>query len=209
LEGGAEMSKRNFCILGSLTIIAISAMLISFGPKADEQTDTTTAVESVSIAGQDINLSDNKVEVKVIDTKAAESDGSKESEETAEYTEDGHREIGYQADMAYAVYSSVNKLRTEAGLNPLRWSKDTAMLDYSTRRAVEIIADFSHDSIGGEMDFGENIAEGYTTVDEVMEAWMNSEGHRYNIMCDYYKTISVSVYYDGYSYYWVQNFDVY
>jgi uncharacterized protein YkwD len=209
LEGGAEMSKRNFCILGSLTIIAMSTMLMSCGPKADEQADTTTAVETVSIAEQDINLSDNKLEVKVIDTKAAETDESKESEQVTEYTEDEPREIGYQEDMAYAVYNSVNELRTEAGLNPLAWSEDTEMLDYSERRAVEIIADFSHDSIGGEMNFAENIAEGYTSVDEVMEAWMNSPGHRANIMCDYYKTISVSVYYDGYSYYWVQNFDVY
>jgi uncharacterized protein YkwD len=205
LEGGAEMSKRNFRILGSLPIIVMSAMLMSCGPKADEQEDTTKAVEAVSIAPQEINLSDNKIEVKVIDTKAAESE---ESEKAAEDKEE-HREIGYQADMAHAVYNRVNELRTEAGLEPLTWSEDTEMLDYSDRRAVEIIADFSHDSIGGEMNFAENIAEGYTSVDEVMEAWMNSPGHRDNIMCDYYKTISVSVYYNGYSYYWVQNFNVY
>jgi uncharacterized protein YkwD len=121
--------------------------------------------------------------------------------------ENKDRQIGYQPDMEEAIYQKVNELRASAGLKSLVWNDE--MDTYSRRRAVEIIDDFSHDSIGGEMNYAENIAEGYTSVDEVTEAWMNSEDHRFNILCDYYKSISVSVYYNGRSYYYVQNFDIY
>ena len=39
-----------------------------------------------------------------------------------------------------------------------------------------------------------------------MDGWMRSDGHRANILNASYTKISVSCYYDGYTYYWVQNF---
>jgi uncharacterized protein YkwD len=41
-----------------------------------------------------------------------------------------------------------------------------------------------------------------------VDAWMNSPGHRANILNDYYKSTTVSVYYDGYYFYMVQNFGI-
>lgn len=50
----------------------------------------------------------------------------------------------------------------------------------------------------------ENIAKGQQTADAVMVAWMNSSGHRTNILnCDL-KKIGVGVTTDGW--YWTQNF---
>ncbi|MNJ05327.1 Cysteine-rich secretory protein family protein [compost metagenome] len=49
---------------------------------------------------------------------------------------------------------------------------------------------------------GENIAKGQRTPEEVMNAWMNSEGHRQNIMNPSYTSIGVA-YYNGE---WVQEF---
>ena len=40
----------------------------------------------------------------------------------------------------------------------------------------------------------------------VMDGWMRSDGHRANILNASYTKISVSCYYDGSTYYWVQNF---
>ena len=49
---------------------------------------------------------------------------------------------------------------------------------------------------------GENIAYGYSTVENVMIGWMNSEGHRANILGEEYTHLGVG-YYKGY---WVQQF---
>ena len=43
---------------------------------------------------------------------------------------------------------------------------------------------------------GENIAKGQRTPEEVMNAWMNSDGHRKNILNASYTTIGVA-YYNG------------
>jgi uncharacterized protein YkwD len=51
---------------------------------------------------------------------------------------------------------------------------------------------------------GENIAKGQRTAESVMQAWMDSPGHRANIEnCDF-KTIGVGV--DTRGFYWTQNF---
>jgi len=54
---------------------------------------------------------------------------------------------------------------------------------------------------------GENIAAGQTTPEEVVQAWMNSEGHRANILNPNYTAIGVG-YVKGGSYgsYWTQDF---
>lgn len=51
---------------------------------------------------------------------------------------------------------------------------------------------------------GENIAQGQRTPEEVVKAWMNSEGHRANILNDKYTHIGVG--FDEGGYEWVQMF---
>ncbi len=51
---------------------------------------------------------------------------------------------------------------------------------------------------------GENIAKGQRTPKEVMNAWMNSQGHRANILNANYTQIGVG--YDSRSNAWVQMF---
>jgi uncharacterized protein YkwD len=51
---------------------------------------------------------------------------------------------------------------------------------------------------------GENIAQGQTSAAEVVEGWMNSPGHRRNILdCDF---TAIGVGFDDDGHYWVQNF---
>lgn len=74
-------------------------------------------------------------------------------------------------------------------------------------RSKEIVNTFSHTRPDGtqfytaikEQGFsykgcGENIAWGQKTPDEVMNAWMNSSGHRSNILNSKYTKIGVGVY---------------
>jgi uncharacterized YkwD family protein/spore coat assembly protein SafA len=54
---------------------------------------------------------------------------------------------------------------------------------------------------------GENIAAGQKTAQEVVQSWMNSQGHRANILSTTYTQIGVGYAQGGsYGYYWVQQF---
>ncbi|RQM17695.1 hypothetical protein DD237_000700 [Peronospora effusa] len=54
----------------------------------------------------------------------------------------------------------------------------------------------------------ENVAAGQVDVTEVMDAWMNSEGHRHNILGDYTMLGSAYAYTSNglYKHFWTQNF---
>lgn len=57
--------------------------------------------------------------------------------------------------------------------------------------------------------WGENIACGFSGVDAVMKGWMNSPGHRANILNSQFTHIGISIMKsDAGIYYWVQNFAV-
>lgn len=56
---------------------------------------------------------------------------------------------------------------------------------------------------------GENIASGYSCPEAVLRGWMNSEGHRKNILSPKYTHIGVGYYYTSsgnYHHYWTQEF---
>lgn len=86
-------------------------------------------------------------------------------------------------------------------------------------RAREIARSFSHTRPSGAsfssalsesgvsyLRAGENIAYGQKSASEVVNAWMNSPGHRANILNSSYSRIgSASVNIDG-TFYWVQLF---
>lgn len=98
----------------------------------------------------------------------------------------------------------VNAERAKAGLSPLAYY--TAGQAAADTRAEEIGEVFSHTRPDGSSCFtvfeehglsyravGENIAYGYRTAESVMEGWMNSEGHRANILNGNFTHIVVGV----------------
>ena len=97
------------------------------------------------------------------------------------------------AAYAQEVAALVNQARTENGLPPVLLSAQ--LCDAASLRAEEIRQSFSHtrpdgtscftalDAFGIRYTFaGENIASGQRTPQQVMDAWMHSEGHRANIL---------------------------
>jgi uncharacterized protein YkwD len=55
--------------------------------------------------------------------------------------------------------------------------------------------------------YGENIASGFRDPDSVMTGWMNSPGHRRNILDCRFRNLGVGLAYDGRHYpYWTQDF---
>lgn len=117
----------------------------------------------------------------------------------------------YDGDWAKTVLSLVNDERAANGLGPLEWSGGLAKA--AKIRATEIVVKWSHTRPDGsewwtvsDLTYGENLAYGQTSPSEVVEAWMNSSGHKANILSSSFTTLGVACYcYDG-TYYWVQEF---
>lgn len=124
----------------------------------------------------------------------------------------------YQA-MRDRVVALMNEQRSAAGVGAI--SQSGTLNGVAQRRAMEIVGNFSHtrpngsscftilDESGiGYMHAGENIAMGYVSAEEVMNGWMNSEGHRANILSSNFSQVGIGVYAaeGGHGFYWVQIF---
>ncbi|MFF0290279.1 CAP domain-containing protein [Streptomyces sp. NPDC005262] len=117
-----------------------------------------------------------------------------------------------------AVLALVNEERAKVGCSPVTASASLASLaqDFSDDMAARGF--FSHTDPDGQTPWdratkagvtglgGENIARGQADAEAVMTSWMNSEGHRANILnCDY-KTLGVGVHYGSGGPWWTQDF---
>lgn len=112
------------------------------------------------------------------------------------------------------VIRLTNKEREKAGLEPL--VEDSTAMEYAQIRAKELSEKFSHTRPNGDdgtmyshYSFVENIAMRHTSPEEVVDAWMNSPGHRATILADfsdYGNCIGVGVYEKNGTLHWVQEF---
>jgi uncharacterized protein YkwD len=113
------------------------------------------------------------------------------------------------------VVAQTNELRAEHGCDPLEVDHD--LIEASETQSIYIARThtFSHfgrdgsnfvvraHRAGYDEPAGENIAWGYATADEVMDAWMASPRHRANILNCQAKSIGTGIQYasDGTVYY--------
>jgi uncharacterized protein YkwD len=100
-------------------------------------------------------------------------------------------------------------LRTDSRLNQaaLSHSVDMAVRDYFAHDTPEGVTFVARDRAAGyRQPGGENIAEGQRSPNEVMTAWMNSPGHRANILNCQFRAIGVGVYRGAAGLYWTQDF---
>lgn len=117
-----------------------------------------------------------------------------------------------QYEYAYEVLKIVNKERSEQGYKKLVMDED--LLRAAMLRAAELDVSFSHTRPNGtdcftacqDKMYGENIAWGYTSPKQVMQGWMDSSGHRANIMNSSYKSIGIGCLVTKNGIYWVQCF---
>lgn len=115
--------------------------------------------------------------------------------------------------------ANINAMRMENGLEPLQTAP--LLQEMCQGRADELTKSYSHSRANGDAWYtiltdygidtncfaGENIAAGYDTPEGVVEGWMNSAGHRRNILNTNYEYFAVGVsYYENdpeyYFYYW-------
>ena len=161
------------------------AVEVRVAPKSSEKTDTVTRTKSDT----DMTPTDFEVTGNFNYTKAIE------------------------------VVELTNKERAANGLKPL--IMDSILMERAMIRAAEmksinkmthtrpngesgesIIDDFFYETGGGLMNSGENIAHGQIYAIQVVSQWMESPGHRRNILGAYYNRMGAGEC-DGY---WVQLF---
>ncbi len=113
--------------------------------------------------------------------------------------------------MAWQVLDLVNQERAKKGLSALTMDKD--LLNAAMLRAAETSVCFSHTRPTGQTCFTasskmtrENIASGTSTAQAVMNQWMNSSGHRANILSSDTKSIGIGCVKVTGRYFWVQCF---
>ena len=125
----------------------------------------------------------------------------------------------FEKDVVY--YTNIE--REKQGLTPLRLDTHVSRVARLKSEDLRDQAYFAHESptYGSPFDMmesfgidyrmaGENIAAGQTTPEEVVRAWMNSTGHRENILTPEYTHIGVGYVYGGdYRHYWTQMFVTY
>ena len=119
---------------------------------------------------------------------------------------------------AQQILTLVNNERAKEGLSPLTLSSEVSRVAQAKAEDMKNNNYFSHTSptYGSPFDMlkkfgvsyrtaGENIAKGQKTPQAVVSAWMNSPGHRANIMNKNFTKLGVG-YTGGSSPYWVQMF---
>ncbi|GHH86842.1 CAP domain-containing protein [Streptomyces capitiformicae] len=155
--------------------------------------------------------------------EADKGSGSKKTqkpkpEPTKEKEKTSPAEISSETQAEAAVLQLVNEERAKAGCDPVAANSTLAKLAQLFSEDMALRAFFDHTNPDGLDPWdraaalgitglgGENIARGQATAEAVMEAWMNSPGHRANILnCDF-KTLGVGVHMADGGPWWTQDF---
>ena len=128
------------------------------------------------------------------------------------------------------VLALVNKERAKKGCGPLKMNSALSAAAAGHAKAMGKQNFFSHTGKNGSTlrsrvkaagyrggAFAENIAAGYAAPEKAVAQWMNSSGHRKNILTCKYTETGIAMYYDAndapfkgqkyaMKYYWVQTF---
>lgn len=167
---------------------------------------------------KNVDLIHPKDEVELPDGSTGESDATPST--GGKQSSDPERSSETQISKAEMILKLVNQERQKAGVPALTLSQK--LTDIANTKAQDM-ADknyFSHQSptYGSPFDMlkhfgvsysyaGENIAAGQKSAQEVMQSWMNSSGHRANILNKNYTQLGVGYTEGGqYGTEWVQLF---
>lgn len=182
-------------------------------------TDCNTTAESKTVKmPQTATKQQNATKAPETSTKAPQASTSapRTSTDASQTTTSGGNNSGV---LAYEkqVVDLVNKERAANGLAPLTLNEKLCGVARTKSQDMKDLGYFSHTSptYGSPFDMmksfgisyrtaGENIAMGQRTPEEVVNAWMNSPGHRANILNPSFTQIGVGYVANGN--YWTQMF---
>jgi uncharacterized protein YkwD len=123
------------------------------------------------------------------------------------------------SEMESEEFRLTNQARAEYGLAAFECDLELAEVARDHSEDMALRGYFSHTNPEGERPWdrmsragisfrsaGENIAYGYSSAGAVHNGWMNSSGHRANILSSNYTHIGVGLYDNGGTLYWTQVF---
>ena len=114
-------------------------------------------------------------------------------------------------DYAFEMFEILNQERSNAKVSTI--TLDEELTELAMQRASELAVSFSHTRPDGSSCYtisdrlnGENISIGYSKAEDSMNGFMNSEGHKANILRSDFKSVGIGcVTVDGITY-WAQCF---
>ncbi|MDE6592412.1 MAG: hypothetical protein K2K57_05030 [Oscillospiraceae bacterium] len=182
-------------------------------------TVTAKANGSCNIVVYDVNNTKDKFTVKLTVSEQTGTDKSRPdtaktigAQMGAKAQQKTETDADDTSDYIDEVIRLCNEERESAGLAPLK--KSDSLTDSAAVRVGEIPNKFSHTRPDGSSCFtaiteksktsGENIAAGHEDPEQVVDGWMNSPGHRANILNPDFTEIGVG--YNENGNYWVQLF---
>ncbi|MFD3803719.1 CAP domain-containing protein [Streptomyces sp. NPDC058619] len=124
---------------------------------------------------------------------------------------------GHSAEEA-AVVTLVNQARAQAGCGPVRANPPLAALAGAFSKDMAVRGFFDHTDPDGDTPWdrasqaglsglgGENIARGQGDAASVMNSWMNSPGHKANILNCEFRTLGVGAHVAAGGPWWTQDF---
>lgn len=116
------------------------------------------------------------------------------------------------AAVARAAFDIMNQQRAAAGLGQLTWNQE--LCNCAGVRAKEAATTWAHTRPNGSAWYtvnstimgGENLARGYQTAQDAVNAWMASAAHKDNILFPDFTMAGIAIYdFNGY-WYWAEEF---
>lgn len=114
--------------------------------------------------------------------------------------------------LEHQIHDQVNNVREQSGLKPLIYNEKLATIARNHSQDMVQNNYFDHTSPNGKTLLnriydakipcgfpGENIEQASTsdTADTIIQAWMNSSGHRNNILSEYYNSEGIGIFTSG------------
>lgn len=201
-----EIWYQAFFNCASLETISLPGGITSI----NEQSFWGTALSEITIPESVLFIGEDAFPIKTVlnfenPSLAKQEDGSYQIAVSVMISAD----YGYKE--AFRVLDLVNQERRKQGLSEIKM--DQGLLKAAMLRAAETSIYYSHTRPTGQDCFSasskmyaENIAAGQYTPEAAMNSWMNSSGHRANIMNGSYKSIGIGAVKVSGCFYWVQCF---
>ena len=184
---------------------------------------------------EEANPSKDRQEEKPAENKQVEKEANKDSVQKQENkpvenqvekpVEELNNSSSYIAQIEQMIFNKVNEERAKAGVAPLSYSNTMQKYARIKSEDMGLRKYFSHEDPNGQLitakmkadgvsynAWGENIAylSGYSgdsnIANQFMNNWMNSSGHRANILSPNFTSIGIGVYKIGNTYYATQEF---
>jgi len=171
--GGNGMIKRVLAVLTIVYMVVICVLPFAFGGSVDD-----SAVRYKSDG-----------DVVYLDSEAIALSDSSDSDS------------GLRAE-AIEANNLLNEIRDGAGLDGLEWDQNLETV--SGVRAKECSESFSHTrpdgkqwyTVNSKIQGGENLAFGFDTAEEAVDAWMDSPTHKDNILHGDFSKGAIAIYQD-------------